>query len=114
MDLRFNPAIPAGQSQPIPGGLHWHRSVSLRANVGVRGVSDFNVPHNFVFNFQYDLPVPAVVKTHVLANTLFGGWQVGGIYTRQSGAPFTLRIGSDRALTGKHQTGGSDGGARAP
>jgi hypothetical protein len=77
-----------------------------------RGVSDFNVPHNFVFNFQYDLPVPAVVKTHVLANTLFGGWQVGGIYTRQSGAPFTLRIGSDRALTGNSQTGSSNGGQR--
>ena len=65
-----------------------------------RGVSDFDIPHNFVANFQYDLPVPAAVKAHALANTLFGGWQVGGIYTRQSGGPFTLKIGADRAFTG--------------
>jgi hypothetical protein len=53
-----------------------------------------------VANFQYDLPVPSALKAHSLANTLFGGWQVGGIYTRQSGGPFTLKIGSDQAFTG--------------
>ncbi len=77
-----------------------------------RGVSDFNVPHNFVFNFQYDVPTFAAVKKNAFANTILGGWQVGGIYTRQSGGPFTLRIGSDRALTGNSQTGGQNGGQR--
>jgi hypothetical protein len=65
-----------------------------------RGVSDWDIPHNFVANFQYDLPVPAAVKAHGLTNTLFGGWQVGGIYTRQSGSPFSLRLSSDQAFTG--------------
>jgi hypothetical protein len=77
-----------------------------------RGVSDFNIPHNFVLNSQYDLPVPSAVKTHVLANTLFGGWQVGAIYTRQSGGPFTLKIGSDQAFTGNSQA--TSKGAQRP
>ena len=77
-----------------------------------RGVSDFNVPHNFVLNSQYDLPVPAAVKTHALANTLLGGWQVGGIYTRQSGGPFTLRLGSDQAFTGNSLVTGTKGAQR--
>ena len=50
-----------------------------------RGVSDFDTPHNFVANFQYELPVPQAWKTHAFTNTLLGGWQVGGIYTRRSG-----------------------------
>jgi hypothetical protein len=77
-----------------------------------RGVSDYNIPHNFVVNAQYDIPVPAGVKTHALANTVLGGWQVGGIYTRQSGGPFTFRIGADRARTGNTQITGSNGAQR--
>jgi hypothetical protein len=77
-----------------------------------RSVSDFNIPHNFVVNSQYELPVPAVVKTHALANTLLGGWQVGGIYTRQSGGPFNLRISADQALTGNSRAASTSGGQR--
>jgi hypothetical protein len=65
-----------------------------------------------VANFQYDIPVPASVKGHALSNTLLGGWQLGGIYTRQSGAPFTFRIGADRAGTGNHQITASNGAQR--
>ena len=77
-----------------------------------RGVSDFNIPQNFVANFQYELPVPGIVKAHALANTLFGGWQLGGIFTRQSGAPFSLKIGSDVAQTGSSIATTSNGGER--
>jgi hypothetical protein len=77
-----------------------------------RAVSDFNVPHNFVVNFQYDLPVPASVRRHVLSNTILGGWQVGGIYTRQSGGPFSLKISADQAFTGSSVTTSSKGGQR--
>jgi hypothetical protein len=65
-----------------------------------------------VINFQYDLPVPASVKAHALANTILGGWQVGGIYTRQSGGAFNLKIPSDRALTGNSVVGTISGGQR--
>ena len=77
-----------------------------------RGVSDYSLPHNFVLNAQYDVPVPAAVKTHALANTLFGGWQVGGIYTRQSGLPFSATLGSDQAFTGNSKATGSQGAQR--
>ena len=79
-----------------------------------RGVSDWDIPHNLVVNFQYDLPVPQAVKAHVLANTLFGGWQVGGIYTRQSGSPFSLKISSDRALTGSSTSTPGNQGSPPP
>src|SRR6202030_2832088 len=45
-------------------GLPW--AFCERCN---RGPSDFDLTHNFVINFQYDIPVPASVKTHALANT---------------------------------------------
>jgi hypothetical protein len=78
-----------------------------------RGVSDFNIPHNFVANFQYDLPVPASVKAHAVANTVLGGWQVGGIYTRQSGGAFGLKVGGDPGFTG-NSNGGSSQGVQRP
>ena len=79
-----------------------------------RGVSDWDIPHNLVVNFQYDLPVPQAVKAHVLSNTLFGGWQLGGIYTRQSGSPFSLKISSDRALTGSSTSTPGNQGSPPP
>ena len=76
-----------------------------------RGVSDFDIPHNFVANFQYDVPTPGFAKNGV-TKTILGGWQLGGIYTRQTGAPFTFRIGADRAGTGSHQITQSNGAQR--
>jgi hypothetical protein len=79
-----------------------------------RGLSDFNIPHNFVANFLYDIPVLAAVKANRAANTVLGGWQVGGIYTRQSGANFSLRIASDRARTGTAAAGAATSGNQRP
>jgi hypothetical protein len=79
-----------------------------------RGVSDFDIPHNFVINFQYDLPVPAAVKTRILANSILGGWQIGGIYTRQTGGPFSLKIASDQGFTGNSNATGSSNGSQRP
>ena len=67
-------------------------------------VSDFDIPHNFVANFQYDVPVPAAVKSHSFTNTILGGWALGGIYTRQSGGPYSIKLSSDRAFTGNSNT----------
>ena len=83
---RVNDVSRAGNESVNTAAASW--AFDPRIN---RGVSDYDIPHNFVVNSQYDLPVPPAVKTHALANTLLGGWQVGGIYTRQSGGPFTLQ-----------------------
>jgi hypothetical protein len=77
-----------------------------------RGVSDYDIPHNFVANFLYDLPIPGPVSANAFGRTVLGGWQVGGIYTRQSGGPFTLKIGNDRAFTGNSTVGGTTGAQR--
>lgn len=75
-----------------------------------RGVSDFHVAHNFVANFLYEVPVPGAVRTHALSNALLGGWQVGGIYTRQSGGVFSLKDAGDRAFTGNSAIANAGGG----
>ena len=77
-----------------------------------RGLSDFDLTHDLVINFQYDVPVPSAVKNHTVANTILGGWQVGGIYTRQSGGVFNLKIPVDRAFTGNSVVGATQGGQR--
>jgi hypothetical protein len=77
-----------------------------------RGVSDFDTPHNFVANFQYEIPIPGALRQNAIGRTVVGGWQIGGIYTRQSGAPFTLKIGNDRAFTGNSVTTGTTGAQR--
>lgn len=77
-----------------------------------RAVSDFNVPQSLVVNFQYELPVPKAVKTHSVVNAFMGGWQVGGIYTVQTGGPFSVKIGGDQADTGNSTVAGLSGGQR--
>jgi hypothetical protein len=77
-----------------------------------RGVSDFDTPHNFVANFQYDVPIPQAWKAHAVTNTVFGGWQMGGIYTIRSGGAFSLKIVADRAFTGNSVVSASQGGER--
>ena len=77
-----------------------------------RGPSDFDLTHNFVLNFQYDVPVPASVKSHAVTNTILGGWQIGGIYTRQSGGAYNVKITTDRAFTGSAIVGATQGGQR--
>ena len=89
----------------IAPGFPWQP----RAN---RGVSDFNTPHVLVVNYQYEIPTPAFAKNNAISNTILGGWQLGGIWTRQTGAPFSFRITGDQARLGYHQTTQSNGGLR--
>jgi hypothetical protein len=77
-----------------------------------RGPSDYDIPHSFVLNFQYDVPVMASVKSHAVANTILGGWQVGGIYTRQTGGAYNVKITTDQAFTGNAVAGATSGGLR--
>jgi len=60
---------------------------------GRRGLSDFNIAHTFVLNYIWDVPVPKNWKG--VTSRVFGGWEVGGIFTAQSGQPFTPIIGGD-------------------
>jgi hypothetical protein len=54
-----------------------------------RGNCNFDLRHNFVANVVYALPFTG--------NRLVEGWQLSGIFTAQSGSPFTVTDGFDQA-----------------
>ena len=52
-----------------------------------RGLSDFDVRHRFTLSYSYDLPVGK--------GRLRGGWRTTGIWTFQTGEPFTVDLLAD-------------------
>jgi hypothetical protein len=69
-----------------------------------KGLSDFDHRHRFVTNFLYELPF--LKDSEGWVRTAFGGWQAGGIWTLQSGSPFTVNLSTDTANNGE-LTGGN-------
>ena len=69
-----------------------------------RGLSDFDIRHNFVSNFFWELPFGKGRKFGAgysgVAEKLIGGWGVSGILNFQSGFPFNAALGFDRAGNG--------------
>jgi len=60
-----------------------------------RGLSAFFAQHVFTFNFTYDLPLGRGL--HGLPGAMLKGWQLNNITTLQSGHPFEVILGFDRA-----------------
>ena len=56
------------------------------------GACDFNVTHNFVLNYVWNIPAPHLGE---LARQVLGGWEIGGIFTAATGTPFTVLMGGD-------------------
>ncbi len=67
------------------------------------GPSDFNVRHNFTFNYSWMLPFGETATG--AARVLAAGWQLSGIVTLRSGVPFTPLLSFDRARA-RPRTGG--------
>ncbi len=69
-----------------------------------RGLSAFDTKHRFVTSALYDLPIGKGRQVNIengVANAVIGGWQIGGIFTLQSGFPQTISIGgTDRSGAG--------------
>ena len=63
-----------------------------------RGRSGYDRPHRLTGNFVYELPF----YQHQTGSTgkVFGGWQLNSFFTLQSGAPFTVTVGSDPTGSG--------------
>lgn len=68
-----------------------------------RALSAFNVAHRFVVSALYELPFGSG-KTFLnrggVVNEILGGWQIGSIYTLQSGLPGYPTPGPDQSNTG--------------
>src|ERR1700676_4555105 len=60
---------------------------------GRRGLSDYNIAQTFVVNYIWDVPVPK--EWGRIASNVLGGWELGGIFTAQTGQPFTPIISGD-------------------
>src|SRR5258706_1280639 len=59
---------------------------------------------------MWDVPKPAAKM--LLPRVLLSGWEVGGIFTIQNGAPFNVRLPNDQARTGSSAAGRSQAGQR--
>ncbi|MFL6452347.1 MAG: carboxypeptidase regulatory-like domain-containing protein [Bryobacteraceae bacterium] len=62
------------------------------------GPSEFDRTHRFILSYVWDLP--KLTGHSAWLRYTVGGWQWTGIFTAQNGAPFTVRAGTDRSLTG--------------
>jgi len=60
-----------------------------------RARSSYDRPHRFTGNVVYELPFYRDQSGFV--GRLLGGWQINSFFTFQSGAPFTVFLGSDPA-----------------
>lgn len=63
-----------------------------------KGLSDFDHRHRLVANFLYS--VPFLKGAQGWLRTAFADWQVGGIWTLESGSPFTVNLSNDNANNG--------------
>jgi hypothetical protein len=59
------------------------------------GISAYDIKHNFVFSYNYALPVETVFRTR---NRLTEGWAVSGITRFATGLPVTLSSNGDNFL----------------
>ena len=70
-----------------------------------RGPCNFDVPHNFVTSYIWELPFGKgrifFSRAPRAVDAVIGGWQWQGINTLQSGVPYTVTINTDRANTGQ-------------
>ena len=60
-----------------------------------RAVSDFNFPNRFVASAIWQLP--GLTAHGSLARAVTAGWEVNGIFTLQSGVPFSITSGVDNS-----------------
>jgi outer membrane receptor protein involved in Fe transport len=62
-----------------------------------RGVSDFDQLHNANVSFVFELPKWGQAPYHKI---LLNDWELSGVFTARSGAPFSVFSGRDIALSG--------------
>jgi hypothetical protein len=87
IDLQSTEAEPGQGTSIIPG------------NAGINhGPSDFDIKHRLVATYVWDLPV--LRNRAAWMRETIGGWEVSGIWTFQSGLPFTVTSGVDQSRSG--------------
>jgi hypothetical protein len=86
-------------SEPFGGGAGELQGTMEVSNVRLdRGLSAYDATHRIAANFIWEIPFLRGRKD--LAGTAFGGWQLGGIASFQTGFPFTVVTAEDYNLDG--------------
>ena len=76
-----------------------------------RGVSSFDIKHNFVASYRYEVPIEELIHS---APRLTKGWAVTGITRFSSGLPVTMVDFGDNSLIGSNNQGVNGTGADLP
>ncbi len=88
--------------QAVPGGAG-----------ASRGLSAFDLTHNFVASYRYTLPLAAALRVHGHERWT-SGWQVSGLTRFSSGLPVTLINNNDTSLLGTQPNGINNNGVDEP
>jgi hypothetical protein len=86
-------------SDPGPTAYETNLPQDVRNLTAEKATASFDHRHRFVGNFTYALPNSAGTAGG-WASKVAADWQINAIVTLQSGAPFTVNIGTDRANIG--------------
>jgi len=96
----------------VIGAYTYAKSLDQASNVGdeinpvdprlTYGLSSFDIRHNFVVSYNYELPFDELVHNHA---RLAAGWRLSGITHISTGFPVTLVNNSDNSLLGTLDNG---------
>lgn len=91
------------------GAYTWSKSIDNASGLGEminpfnaelsRSISSFDVPHNFVLSYTWDLPFERGMSSS-LSRALLGGWSLSGISHFATGIPITMSENNDGSLCG--------------
>jgi len=105
----------------VLAGYTFSKSLDQSSNVGEavnpldpslsRALSSFNVTHNFVVSYSYQLPLERLFHAN---NRLTRGWELSGITRLSSGFPVTLVNYGDNSLLGSEPNGVNNFGVDEP
>jgi hypothetical protein len=103
------------------GGYTYSKSLDQSSNVGEavnpidpslsRALSAFDVKHNFVVSYSYQIPIEQLFR---VTNRLTQGWEISGITRFSSGLPVTLVNYGDNSLLGSEPNGINNYGVDEP
>jgi Carboxypeptidase regulatory-like domain/TonB dependent receptor len=71
-----------------------------------RGLCSFDIRHNFVITYQYNLPIGDLLNRHT---RLTDGWSLSGTTRLSTGLPVTISDSVDDSLLGTNPNGVNDG-----
>jgi len=69
------------------GGISQNNPQCVRCE---RAPASYSIKHRFVANFEYDVPMSGWQALSAVPKRLTAGWKILGIYSAQSGFPFTV------------------------